>query len=53
MVKIVHLSDTHVSHRRFKYVKDSWKINNRLTWIEEDYCKGFQKAMEEAAEIKP
>ncbi len=53
MVKIVHLSDTHVSHRRFKNVKDSWKINNRLTWIEEDYCKGFHKAMEKAAEIKP
>jgi len=52
MVKILHFSDTHVSHRRFRDVKDAWKIRNRVTWIEEDYCNGFQKALEIAAEIK-
>ncbi len=52
MVKILHFSDTHVSHRRFRDVKDSWKIHNRVSWIEEDYCTGFQKALEIAAEIK-
>jgi DNA repair exonuclease SbcCD nuclease subunit len=52
MVKILHFSDTHVSHRRFRDVKDAWKIQNRVTWIEEDYCNGFQKALEIAAETK-
>ncbi len=52
MVKILHFSDTHVSHRRFRDVRDSWKIQNRVSWLEEDYCIGFQKALEIAAEIK-
>ena len=52
MVKILHFSDTHVSHRRFRDVKDSWKIQNRVSWIEEDYCIGFQKALEIAESIK-
>jgi DNA repair exonuclease SbcCD nuclease subunit len=50
-VKIVHFSDTHVSHRRFRDVRDTWKISNRVTWIEEDYCSGFKKALEMASEI--
>ncbi len=49
MVKILHFSDTHVSHRRFRDVKESWKILNRVTWIEEDYCLGFKKALDIAA----
>ncbi|MHA1418674.1 MAG: metallophosphoesterase family protein [Candidatus Heimdallarchaeaceae archaeon] len=52
MVKILHFSDSHLSHRRFRDVRDSWKIYNRVTWIEEDYCIGFQKALEIAAETK-
>ncbi|MCK4895775.1 MAG: metallophosphoesterase, partial [Candidatus Heimdallarchaeota archaeon] len=52
MVKILHFSDTHVSHRRFRDVKDSWKIQNRVSWMEEDYCIGFQKALEIAENIK-
>lgn len=52
MVKILHFSDTHVSHRRFRDVRESWKILNRVTWIEEDYCLGFKKALEIAAEVK-
>ncbi|MHA2358558.1 MAG: metallophosphoesterase family protein, partial [Candidatus Heimdallarchaeaceae archaeon] len=52
-MKIIHFADTHVSHRRFRDVKDTWKISNRVTWIEEDYCLGFQKALEIVAEAKP
>ncbi|MHA1516033.1 MAG: metallophosphoesterase family protein [Candidatus Heimdallarchaeaceae archaeon] len=46
MVKILHISDTHVSHRKFRNVKDSWKIHNRVTWIEEDYCLGFKQTLD-------
>ncbi|MCG3222203.1 MAG: metallophosphoesterase [Candidatus Heimdallarchaeota archaeon] len=49
-MKILHFSDTHVSHRRFRDVRDTWKISNRVTWIEEDYCIGFKEALEIAAE---
>jgi len=52
MVKILHISDSHVSHRKFRNVKDSWKIHNRVTWIEEDYCLGFKQALDIAAEVK-
>ncbi|MHA1408550.1 MAG: metallophosphoesterase, partial [Candidatus Heimdallarchaeaceae archaeon] len=49
-MKIIHLSDTHVSHRKFINVRDSWKIPNRVTWIEEDYCLGFKQALDIAVE---
>lgn len=51
MVKLLHFSDTHVSHRRFRDVKDTWKVHNRVTWIEEDYCQGFKEALEIASKI--
>ncbi len=52
MVKILHFSDTHVSHRRFRDVRDSWKLDQRVTWIEEDYCFGFKQALDIAAKSK-
>ena len=53
MVKILHFSDTHVSHRRYRDVKDSWKLEQRVTWIEEDYCIGFEQALDIALKVKP
>ncbi len=53
MVKILHFSDTHISHRRYRDVRDSWKLDQRVTWIEEDYCIGFEQAMEIAVQTKP
>ncbi|MCG3217271.1 MAG: metallophosphoesterase [Candidatus Heimdallarchaeota archaeon] len=52
MVTLFHFSDTHVSHRRFRDVRDSWKVLNRVTWIEDDYCLGFKKALEIASETE-
>jgi DNA repair exonuclease SbcCD nuclease subunit len=49
MVKILHFSDTHVSHRKFRNVKDQWKIHNRVTFIEDDFCLGFKQALDLAA----
>ena len=53
MVKILHFSDTHVSHRRYRDVKDSWKLDQRVTWIEEDYCLGFEQALDIAVQTNP
>ncbi|MCE7743215.1 MAG: hypothetical protein GOP50_12260 [Candidatus Heimdallarchaeota archaeon] len=53
MVKILHFSDTHVSHRRYRDVRDSWKLDQRVTWIEEDYCLGFEQALDIAVKTKP
>ena len=51
-MKILHFSDTHVSHRRYLDVKDSWKLDQRVTWIEEDYCFGFKQALDIATQGK-
>ena len=50
MVKILQISDTHVSHRKFRNVKDTWKIHNRVTYIEDDFCLGFKQALDIALE---
>lgn len=47
MVKILHVSDSHVSHRRTKDVKYSWKRQNKVTWIEDDFCIGFKNSFEQ------
>ncbi|OLS31368.1 MAG: hypothetical protein HeimAB125_16360 [Candidatus Heimdallarchaeota archaeon AB_125] len=49
MVKILHFSDTHISHRKFRNVKDSWKVHNRVTYIEDDFCLGFKQVLDIAA----
>lgn len=50
MIRILHMSDTHVSHRRSRGVRDSWKIRNRIGWIEDDFVEAFKEAMKIAAE---
>ncbi|MHA1304136.1 MAG: metallophosphoesterase family protein [Candidatus Heimdallarchaeaceae archaeon] len=46
MVKILHLADTHLAHRRFHNVRDDWKESNRITWIEADFANSFHEALE-------
>lgn len=49
MVKILHMSDTHVSHRRSRDVRDSWKIQNKIGWIENDFGQSFKETIGIAA----
>ena len=46
MIKILHMADTHVSHRKSKNVRDVWKIPNTISWIEDDYCLAFKRAID-------
>ncbi len=46
MVKIAHIADTHLSHRRRIDVRDEWKEDKRLRLIEYDFNRAFQNAME-------
>ncbi|UJG41165.1 MAG: metallophosphoesterase [Candidatus Heimdallarchaeum aukensis] len=52
MVKIAHMSDTHLSHRRVRNVRDSWKERYRVSWIENDFSLAFQRALDAAIETK-
>ncbi len=49
-IKIIHFSDTHISHKRTKNIKDSWKIQGRTTWIEDDHNRAFSEAIDIAIE---
>ena len=38
-----------MSHRKFRNVKDLWKVHNRVTYIEDDFCLAFKQALDIAA----
>ncbi len=52
MVKIFHMADTHLSHKRRKNVRDEWREDRRVSWIEYDFIRAFHNALDLAIKSK-
>ncbi len=52
MVRLIHLSDTHLGHKERNGVRDGWAVTLRSRWVEDDFYKQFQRVFDKIIEMK-
>ncbi len=52
MVRLIHLSDTHLGHKEKNGVRDGWAVELRSRWVEDDFYKQFQRVFDKIIEMK-
>ena len=52
MVRLIHVSDTHLGHKERTGVRDGWAVELRSRYVEEDFYKQFRRVFDKIIEMK-